>query len=50
MEFLVIGQCPPTMDKSQKHNLVRKAESYQLIEGELYRLGPDDVLRQCFHP
>lgn len=50
IEFLITGQCPQNLDKVQKRNLIRKAKPYQLIGGELYRLGPDDILRRCIQP
>ena len=32
---------------SQKKQLVVKASYFQLIVGQLYKLGPDDILQRC---
>jgi len=32
---------------AQKKHLVVRAVDYQLIAGQLYNLGPDEILRRC---
>ncbi|MCO5611018.1 hypothetical protein L7F22_065267 [Adiantum nelumboides] len=44
--FLEIGECPKHLERVQRHCLVRKALSYQLIEEHLYHKGKDLVLRR----
>ena len=38
------------MTISQKKQLVVKASDFQLIAGQLYKLGPDEILRRCILP
>lgn len=45
-KFLLTGECPKHLDKVQRHRLVAKVVSYQLIGGELYHKGKDLVLRK----
>ncbi|MCO5612308.1 hypothetical protein L7F22_066573 [Adiantum nelumboides] len=44
--FLEIGECPKHLERVQRHCLVRKALSYQLIGEHLYHKGKDLVLRR----
>ncbi|MCO5597591.1 hypothetical protein L7F22_051670 [Adiantum nelumboides] len=44
--FLEIGECPKHLERVQRHRLVRKALSYQLIGKHLYHKGKDLVLRR----
>ncbi|MCO5579806.1 hypothetical protein L7F22_033668 [Adiantum nelumboides] len=44
--FLEIGECPKHLERVQRHRLVRKALSYQLIGEHLYHKGKDLVLRR----
>ncbi|MCO5584556.1 hypothetical protein L7F22_038484 [Adiantum nelumboides] len=44
--FLEIGECPKHLERVQRHRLVRKALSYQLIGDHLYHKGKDLVLRR----
>ncbi|MCO5573295.1 hypothetical protein L7F22_027064 [Adiantum nelumboides] len=44
--FLEIGECPKHLERVQRHRLVRKALSYQLIGEYLYHKGKDLVLRR----
>ncbi|MCO5582761.1 hypothetical protein L7F22_036660 [Adiantum nelumboides] len=44
--FLETGECPKHLEKVQRHRLVRKALSYQLIGEYLYHKGKDLVLRR----
>jgi hypothetical protein len=38
---------PSDMTVAQKKQLVVKATNYQLIAGNLYKLGADGILRRC---
>ncbi|MCO5604833.1 hypothetical protein L7F22_059007 [Adiantum nelumboides] len=44
--FLETGECPKHLERVQRHCLVRKALSYQLIGEHLYHKGKDLVLRR----
>ncbi|MCO5603894.1 hypothetical protein L7F22_058048 [Adiantum nelumboides] len=44
--FLETGECPKHLERVQRHRLVRKALSYQLIGEHLYHNGKDLVLRR----
>ncbi|MCO5601042.1 hypothetical protein L7F22_055159 [Adiantum nelumboides] len=44
--FLETGECPKHLERVQRHRLVRKALSYQLIGEQLYHKGKDLVLRR----
>ncbi|MCO5614443.1 hypothetical protein L7F22_068725 [Adiantum nelumboides] len=44
--FLETSECPKHLERVQRHCLVRKALSYQLIEEHLYHKGKDLVLRR----
>jgi hypothetical protein len=45
--FLSIGACPKTYSVIQKHHMVVRATDYQLIAGQLYKLGLDNILKRC---
>jgi hypothetical protein len=47
VEFLSIGMAPYKMTVAQKKQLVVKSTNYQLIAGNLYKLGVDGILRRC---
>jgi hypothetical protein len=47
VEFLNTGVAPSDMTVAQKKQLVVKATNYQLIAGNLYKLGEDGILRHC---
>ncbi|MCO5613463.1 hypothetical protein L7F22_067740 [Adiantum nelumboides] len=44
--FLETGECPKHLERVQRHHLVRKTLSYQLIGDHLYHKGKDLVLRR----
>ncbi|MCO5560510.1 hypothetical protein L7F22_014125 [Adiantum nelumboides] len=44
--FLETGECPKHLERVQRHRLVRKALSYQLIGEHLYHKGKDLMLRR----
>ncbi|MCO5594979.1 hypothetical protein L7F22_049016 [Adiantum nelumboides] len=44
--FLETSECPKHLERFQRHRLVRKALSYQLIGEYLYHKGKDFVLRR----
>ena len=45
--FLEDGQAPEGMSTKKKQILAMKAASYSLINGFLYKMGLDDILRRC---
>ena len=45
IQFLSTGVAPADMSISQKKKLVIKASNFQLIAGQLYKLGLDEILR-----
>ena len=44
IQFLTMGVATEEFSTSQKKQLVVKALYFQLIAGQLYKLGPDDIL------
>ena len=44
--FLMKGECPSRMKKSQRQWLARKATRYHLINDDIYYLGKDQVLQR----
>jgi hypothetical protein len=47
IQFLSTCMAPSEMTVAQKKQLVVKATDYQLIAGNLYKLGADGILRRC---
>ena len=47
IHFLTTGWAPVEFNKQQKKQLVVKAIDFTLIAGNLYKLGPDEVLHRC---
>jgi hypothetical protein len=45
VQFLSTGMAPSDMTVAQKKQLVVKSTDYQLIAGNLYKLGADGILR-----
>jgi hypothetical protein len=45
--FLTTSTMPEGYSTTQKRNLVVRATDYQLIVGQLYKLGLDNILRHC---
>lgn len=46
-EFLASRMAPAHYIVAQEKKLVVKALDYQLISGQLYKMGPDETLRHC---
>ena len=46
-QFLGNGKAPEGMSMKKKQNLSMKAAPYSLINGFLYKMGLDDILRRC---
>ena len=44
IQFLAMGSTPEDFTMSKKKNLVVKALNFQLIAGQLYKLGINDIL------
>jgi hypothetical protein len=47
IQFLNTGMAPSEMIVAQKKQLVVKETDYQLIAGNLYKMGADGILRRC---
>ena len=47
IQFLAMCATTEDLATSQKKQLVVKALNFQLIAGQLYKLGLDDILCQC---
>jgi hypothetical protein len=47
VHFLSTGMDPSEYTISQKKQLVVCAADFSLIVGELYKMGPDEILRRC---
>ena len=45
VQFLSTSVTPTNMSISQKKQLVLKASNFQLIVGQVYKLGPNEILR-----
>jgi hypothetical protein len=47
VQFLSIGMAPSEYTIPQKKQLVVCAADFSLIVGQLYKMGPDEILRRC---
>jgi hypothetical protein len=47
VQFLSMGMAPREYIVIQKKQLVVRAVDFQLIVGQLYKMGPDRILRRC---
>jgi hypothetical protein len=47
VQFLSMGMAPREYTIIQKKQLVVYAADFQLIVGQLYKMGPDEILRRC---
>eukprot|EP00253_Pinus_taeda_P009982 PITA_09982 len=45
--YLVSSQFPLHLSSKEKSRIVRKSESFTWIGGNLFKLGPDHILRRC---
>ena len=45
--YLVSTQFPPHLSSREKSRIVRKSASFTWIGGNLFKLGPDQILRRC---
>eukprot|EP00253_Pinus_taeda_P003803 PITA_03803 len=45
--YLVSTQFPPHLSPKEKSKIVRKSASFTWITGNLFKLGPDQILRHC---
>jgi hypothetical protein len=46
-QFLSRGMAPSEYTITQKKHLVVRATDFSLIDGQLYKMGPDEILRRC---
>jgi hypothetical protein len=47
VQFLSTGMAPSEYTIPQKKQLVVRVADFSLIAGQLYKLGPDEILRRC---
>jgi hypothetical protein len=47
VQFLSTGMAPSAYTISQKKHLVVHVADFSLIVGQLYKMGPDEILRRC---
>jgi hypothetical protein len=47
VQFLSTGMTPSEYTIPQKKQLVVRAADFSLIAGQLYKMGPDEILRRC---
>jgi hypothetical protein len=47
VQFLSTGMAPRKYTVIQKKQLVVRAADFSLIAGQLYKMGPDEILRRC---
>ena len=45
--YLVSTQFPPNLSSKEKRKIVRKSAPFTWIGGNLFKLGPDQILRMC---
>eukprot|EP00253_Pinus_taeda_P025910 PITA_25910 len=45
--YLVSAQFPPHLSSKEKRKIGRKSTSFTRIGGNLFKLGPDQILRRC---
>eukprot|EP00253_Pinus_taeda_P007368 PITA_07368 len=45
--YLVSAQFPPHLSSKEKSRIVRKSASFTWIGGNLFKLGPNQILRNC---
>ena len=45
IELLTIGNAPAKYSEKQRNQLVVKEADFNIIAGQLYNLGPNEVLR-----
>jgi len=50
VKYLMSGRPPPGMTKLEARQLIRRVGPYQLIAGQLYIKGKDQVIRICALP
>lgn len=46
-EYLSTSQFPREMPLGERRKLVLRSRTFQLINGLLYKMGPDQILRRC---
>ena len=47
VQYFSIGFAPAEMTMQQKKQLVVRATEFTLIAGQLYKMGPDEILCRC---
>jgi hypothetical protein len=47
VQFLSTGMAPSEYTITQKKQLVVRAADFSLVDGKLYKMGPDEILRRC---
>jgi hypothetical protein len=47
VQFLSIGLAPSEYTITKKKHLVVHVVDFSLIVGQLYKMGPDEILRRC---
>jgi hypothetical protein len=47
IQYLSTGTGPQEFNTTQKKNMVFRSTDYQLIAGNLYNMGADNILRRC---
>ena len=45
--YLVSAQFPPKLPSKEKSKIVKKSAPFTQIGGNLFKLGPDQILRRC---
>ena len=46
IQFFMARKAPKEFTKSQKKQLVVRATDFHLITGQIYKIGPDEILRR----
>ena len=45
--YLVAGKLPPNISFMEKRKIIRKSAPFTWIGGNIFKLGPDQILRRC---
>ena len=45
--YLVAEKFPPNLSFEEKRKIIRKSAPFTWIGGNLFKLGPDQILRRC---
>jgi hypothetical protein len=50
LEYLQKGYFKNNIPKKETSHIIVKSRPYTLYDKVLYKLGPNNILKQCYHP